>query len=186
MADIEYLNRFENKLQEALLRLCTSYHMLDGTLLASDDIDLHWKKLAPEYMADAVPQVREYPTVSVAWAAYLGMAVAYGWDVDWETMEKAEYQAYYGEQGFDDMDEHIVRDILGLPLDGEEARNIEAMVRRCAQAAIDHIRHEGIEPQSEMAFHVFVRATKAMYRIGAAMELKRLGYKFEKINLAEC
>ena len=174
MADIEYLNRFENKLQEALLRLCTSYHMLDGTLLASDDIDLHWKKLAPEYMADAVPQVREYPTVSVAWAAYLGM------------VEKAEYQAYYGEQGFDDMDEHIVRDILGLPLDGEEARNIEAMVRRCAQAAIDHIRHEGIEPQSEMAFHVFARATKAMYRIGAAMELKRLGYKFEKINLAEC
>ena len=77
MADIEYLNRFENKLQEALLRLCTSYHMLDGTLLASDDIDLHWKKLAPEYMADAVPQVREYPTVSVAWAAYLGMAVAF-------------------------------------------------------------------------------------------------------------
>ena len=48
MADIEYLNRFENKLQEALLRLCTSYHMLDGTLLASDDIDLHWKKLAKE------------------------------------------------------------------------------------------------------------------------------------------
>ena len=136
MADIEYLNRFENKLQEALLRLCTSYHMLDGTLLASDDIDLHWKKLAPEYMADAVPQVREYPTVSVAWAAYLGMAVAYGWDVDWETMEKTEYQAYYGEQGFDDMDEHIVHDILCLPLDGEEARNIEAMVRRCAQAAM--------------------------------------------------
>ena len=77
-----YLDRFENKLQEDLLRLCTSYRMLDGVLLSSEDIDMHWNKLAPEYMADAVPQIADYPTVSVAWAAYLGLAIAYGWDKD--------------------------------------------------------------------------------------------------------
>ena len=178
----EYITRFENGLQDELLRLCTSYKMLDGTLLTSEDIDWQWKKLAPEYMTDAVPQIAEYPTVSVAWAAYLGMAIARGWDTDWESCSKASYHFYYGEQGFDDMDEHIVRDILGLLLDGYEARAIEDIIRRCGEAAVARIRHERIEPQSPMAFHVFACACKVMYRIGAAIELKRLGYKFEKMD----
>ena len=76
MADIEFLNRFEGKVLDELLRLCTMYKMLDGTLLATDDIDNRWHDIAPEYMADAVPQVQQYPTVSVAWAAYLGMGMA--------------------------------------------------------------------------------------------------------------
>ena len=40
---------------------------------------------------------------------------------DWEYYAQASYQSYYGEQGFDDMDEHIVRDLLQLPLDSKEA-----------------------------------------------------------------
>lgn len=184
--DIEYLNRFENKLEDQLLRLCTSYKMLDGVLLETDDINEHWhNKLAPEYIADAVNEIADYPVVSVAWAAYLGMAVAYAWDVDWATFQKAPYQAYYGEQGFDDMDEHIVKNLLGLKLDSEEASDIEKMLRRCGETTVSLIRYENIEPQSPMAFHVFARAVKAMFRIGAAIELYRLGYKFEKVNLAE-
>ena len=70
--DTEYLNYFEEKLQQELLRLCTNYGVLGGTLLATDDIDARWNDLAPEYMADAVQQIRDYPIVSVAWAAYLG------------------------------------------------------------------------------------------------------------------
>jgi hypothetical protein len=34
-----------------------------------------------------------------------------------------------------------------------------------------------------MAFHVYARVVKVMFRIGAAIELKRLGYKFEQVNL---
>lgn len=180
--DKEYLDSFEDKLQEELLRLCTSYNMLDGKLLATDDIDNQWNVLAPEYMADAVVQINEYPTVSVAWAAYLGLAIAYGWDTDWNFISKAAYQSFYGEQGFDDMDEHIVRDLLGIPLDSEEAQNLEGMIRRSAQTAVTLIRAEQIEPQSPMAFYVFARAVKVLFRIGAAIELKRLGYKFEKVE----
>lgn len=180
--DKEYLDSFEDKLQEELLRLCTSYNMLDGKLLATDDIDNQWNVLAPEYMVDAVGQINEYPTVSVAWAAYLGLAIAYGWDTDWNFISKAAYQSFYGEQGFDDMDEHIVRDLLGIPLDSEEALNLEGMIRRSAQTAVALIRAEQIEPQSPMAFYVFARAVKVLFRIGAAIELKRLGYKFEKVE----
>ena len=39
--DIAYLDRFESKLQEELLRLCTSYHMLEGVMLETDDINEH-------------------------------------------------------------------------------------------------------------------------------------------------
>ncbi len=181
--DIQYLIRFEEKMQEELLRLATSRNMLKGVLLATDDIDEQWNILAPEYMGDAVPQIAQYPTVSVAWAAYLGMAVAYGWDADWETYLKMPYQGYYGDQGFDDMDEHIVRDLLRIPLDSKTAQELEETIRQCGEKAVDLIRFEQIPPQSEMAFHVFARACKAMFRIGAAMQLKRMGYNFEKVNV---
>lgn len=182
----DYLDNFEEKLQQEILRLCTNYKFLDGKLLATDDIDDYWQVLAPEYIADAVEQVQEYPTVSVAWAAYLGIAVAFGWDIDWNTISKAKYKDFYGEQGFDDMDEHLIRDVVGVSLDSEEAKNLEEMIRRCAQKAIDLIRHEQIEPQSPVAFHVFTRVCRVMYRTGAAIQLKRMGYKFEKVNLGDC
>lgn len=181
--DIQFLIRFEEKMQDDLLRLATSRSMLKGVLLATEDIEEQWNILAPEYMGDAVPQIAHYPTVSVAWAAYLGMAVAYGWDADWETFLKMPYQSYYGEQGFDDMDEHIVRDLLRIPLDSRTAKELEETIRQCGEKAVDLIRFEQIPPQSEMAFHVFARACKAMYKIGAAIQLKRMGYNFEKVNL---
>lgn len=184
MIDTYILDRFEERLEKELTNLCIRYKMLPccDVLPASDDIDEMWRRLAPEYMVDAVEQIRDYPTVSVAWAAYIGMAVAMGWDADWETMSKAEYRMFYGEQGFDDMDEHIVRDILGLPLTGDEALQIEAMTRRCGETAVTLIRREQIDPQTPMAFHIFARACKAMYRIGAAIQLTRLGYKMQPLN----
>ena len=48
------MNRFEERLQQELLRLCTDYHVLDGTLLATEDLDNRWHDLAPEYVADAL------------------------------------------------------------------------------------------------------------------------------------
>lgn len=181
--DIGFLNRFEEKIQNELLRVCTSHGMLSGVLLATDDVTAHWDVLAPEYVADAVGQIADYPTVSVAWAAYLGLAVAHGWDTNWKECVRAPYCSYYGEQGFDDMDEHIVQHILGLSLDGKEAQALESVIRSCAQTAVTLIRREQIEPQSPMAFHVYARAIKVMYRLGAALELNRLGYHFEEMQL---
>ena len=183
MVNKVYLENFESRITDELLRLCKQYGILDGTLLATDDITDRWNELAPEYMADAVPNIADYPTVAIAWAGYIGMAVAHQWDEDWAAHSKDEYKSYYGEQGFDDMDEHIVGTMLGVSLDSAEAKEIEAIIRRCGESAVTLIRHEQIDPQTPMAFHVFARACRSMYRIGAAIELKRLGYHFEKINL---
>jgi hypothetical protein len=70
-----------------------------------------------------------------------------------------------------------------LALDGDEAIRLADVLRSCAQSGISLIRHEGIEPQSPLAFHVFARACRVMFRIGAAIQLRRMGYKFEKVDL---
>lgn len=183
MVNKVYLENFESRIMDELLRLCKQYGVLDGTLLATDDIDARWHDIAPEYVADAVPNIADYPTVAIAWAGYVGMAVAHQWDGDWASHCKDEYRSYYGELGFDDMDEHIVRDMIGYHLESKEAKGIEDMMRRLGEAALTLIRRENIEPQSPMAFHVYARAIKVMYRIGASIELKRLGYKFEQVNM---
>ena len=185
MEQIEYFDTFENNLLQEIMRLCTSHKMLEGTLLSSEDLDERWKEYAPEYMADAVPQINSFPAAAIAWAGYVGMAVAHRWDENWEQYATEPYEKLHGEQGFDDMDEHIVQNILGLSLEDETARKIEDMMRRCANTAITYIRREETEAQTTKAFYIFARTARVMFRIGAAMELHRLGYKFEKVNLGE-
>ena len=192
MVNKVYLENFESRMTDGLLRLCKQYGMLDGTLLATDDIDARWQDFAPEYMADAVPNIADYPTVAIAWAGYVGMAVAHLWDEDWALHCNDDYKSLYGSAGFDDMDENIVQNVLGFHLESQEAKNIEQMMRRLGETALTMIRRENIEPQSPMAFHIYARVVKVVYRIGAAIELRRLGYQFEQVNLpgigekAEC
>lgn len=183
MDNTEYLRNFEKQLLDNLLKLCTEYKMLDGVLLQSDDVTARWEELALEYIADAVTQINEYPTVAIAWAGYMGMAVANSWDSDWPAHSHDEYRSMYGPNGFDDMDEHIMLHILNIPLDSALAKDVEETLRRCAYSALSMMRHENVEPQSIMAYYVFARMAKVMYMIGAAIELKRLGYKFEQVNV---
>ena len=183
MEQTEYLRDYEKRLQDELLKLCTNYKLLDGVLLSSEDVEGRWEALALDYMADAVAQINEYPTVAVAWAGYMGMAVAHLWDKDWELHCNDEYRSLYGDNGFDDMDEHIVQNILHLPLDSTEARQLMNILLCCAQKAVTFIRHEHIEAQTVKAFHIFARTVKVLYRTGASIQLRRLGYKFHKVNL---
>lgn len=185
MENNEYFDQFEARLLEELLKLCTSHQMLKGTLLASEDIDLKWKEFAPHYMADSVSQINTYPAAAIAWAGYVGMAVAHHWDTDWEPFQAVVYTDLHGAEGFDDMDENILQNHLGLQLESPEAKRIEDMLRSCAHTAMTLIRREDTEAQSTKAFYIFARTTRALFKIGAALELQRLGYKFEKMNLGD-
>lgn len=183
MEDIRYFDTYENNLQQEILRVCTSLGMLDGELLNSEDIDQKWKEWAPEYIAEALPEVNSYPEFAIACAGYAGMAVAQWWDQDWGRHHSAAYESLHGPRGFDDMDEHIVQNVLGLSLDSVEAKQIVNILLCCSQKAVDFIRHEQIEAQTVKAFHIFARTVKVMFRTGAALQLKRLGYKFHKVDL---
>ncbi len=186
MNNTEYLDSFEKKVYSEILKLCTSYVAIDGILPTSQDIEEHWNILAPEYLHDSIPQINDYPTVSIAWAGYLGMAVANDWDNNWEVYKDRPYKEFHGAQGFDDMDENILYNILGVFSDSQEAKDIEDMMRRLAQQALTLLRRECIEPQSPTAFYAYTRVVNVMYRIGASLELLRLGYVCQKVNLPLC
>lgn len=176
------IENFEQKLTLALLAVASDCGFADKQLLQSDDITDRWQVFAPEYMADAVPEVNKYPNVSVSWAAYLGMAVAWGWDNNWSLYHNVEYKFYYGNQGFDNMDDHITVDVIGLALGSADEVKLRNCFRKLADTTISAIRHEQVDPQSQFAFFLFHSACKIMYKIGASIQLKRMGYKLEKIN----
>ena len=182
MEEEVFYNLYESRLEQTLLQLCKEEGQSDGTLLASDDIDPKCKELAPEYMADAVGQVADYPDAAVSWACYIGMAVARWWHDDWKRHSADPYCKLLGPRGFDDMDDHIVQDILGHKAGSSKAATIDRITRRLATAAIAAIRHEGIEPQSQRAFYVFAHTVKTMYRIGASIQLHQMGYHWEKLQ----
>ena len=152
MEENEYLAGYERRLQDSLVSLCTAYEMMGGTLLENDDIECKFSEaLAQPYLADAVREYRQYPEAAVAWAGYLGMAVAKLWDADWQAYQQVAYADLLGPRGFDDMDEHIVQHVLGYDLDSEPARRIADILSNCAVEALTMIRHEHIEPQSPRA-----------------------------------
>ena len=119
-----------------LLKLCNSAGMLDTVLAESEDITDKWNDYATPYMADAIEQVNDYPNASIAWPAFMGMAVAKWWDEDWIANLNNPYENLYGAEKWDDMDDHIMVDILGYPLGSPEEREIRDITITCAEKAI--------------------------------------------------
>lgn len=181
MIQDQYLDTYEQGLIEHLLRMLSDMKLLNRQLLTSQDLSEKWNQMAPAYVADGVKEIAKYPTVSLGWAMYLGMAVANYWDKDWETYGSMPqlYEYIRDKRGFDYMDEYIRETVLELK--GEEFDRMEQVVQDCAQQVLSKIRHEQIEPQSPMAFYVYARSIKVLFHMGAAVELKRMGYKMEKM-----
>ena len=183
MEEDEYLECYEKHLQESLVRLCTAYGMMGAVLLENDDFDFKFSEtLAKPYLTDAVREYGTYPEAAVAWAGYLGMAIAKLWDANWQTFQQVSYADLQGPRGFDDMDERITTQVLGYELDSEQARSIADILSKCAVEALTMIRHEHIEPQSPRAYYIFARTVQVLYRIGASIELFLLGYKLERLS----
>ena len=125
MEEQEYLRQYEQRLQDSLVSLCSAYDMMGGVLLENDDIESKFTdSLAQPYLSDAVREYRAYPEAAVAWAGYLGMAIAKIWDADWPAYQAVSYADLQGPRGFDDLDERITTQVLGYELDSEPARRI--------------------------------------------------------------
>ena len=180
----DLLNRYEESLRKSLTERLTSLGWLEGQLLVVEELNEKWHDAAPSYMADAVPEIAKYPLVAIAWAMYEGMGAAVLWDKEWSRYENEKdlHKLFTEPRGFDCMDEYITEILLCHPLGSEAAEKVEDMVRTTAESAQSLIRKEGIEPQSIMAFHVFARTTKVMFEAGVAVQLKRMGYNYVKVN----
>ena len=183
----ELLNKYEEGLRKTLTDFLTKEGEMDGQQLEVEELNEKWRTSAPSYMADAVPEIGKYPLVAIAWAMYEGMGAAVLWDKEWNRYETTEdfHTMFTGPRGFDCMDEYITEVLLCHPLGSADAEKLEDKIRSTAEAAQTLIRKEGIEAQSVMAFHIFARTVRVMYKVGAALELKRLGYKFQTVDISK-
>ena len=169
------MEEYKDRLLRHLLEVCSSEGLLKGTLLQSPDIDEAWLRYAPSFYGDAVRNFNAYPEYCLACAGYLGMAVANLWDKDWERYRTAPYSHFLGERGFDDMDDHIAECIL------HETRRSGAAMQTCALEAHHFLVKDAPEPGTADAYRKFLATSEVMYRIGAAIELCRQGYRMEAV-----
>lgn len=176
MEQVEFLDQYEEKLMQDMMRLCIDNGEIGNVLPATPDISGKWDAIVQEYMLDSIKEIAKYPTVALGWAMYVGMGVAKYWDEDWSVYNQVEnlYIHIRDKRGYDYLDEVVRGDLYGYK--GKDFEQCEDLVRSCAQLALDHIRHEQIEPQSPMAYYVYARSIKVLYQIGAAVGLRRLGY----------
>ncbi|MDD3194428.1 MAG: hypothetical protein PHU68_01335 [Paludibacter sp.] len=180
MAHPQFYTDFVNNLTQVLLQNATNEGLLGGQILTTEDFDDKWTQIAPEYMADAVQEIAEYPSVAIAWAAYLGMGVAVLWDTDWgkHAFTPDTYKLFKTPRGFDAMDEYVMEEVLGIPVDSEDFSKVEVFLRNSAQLAMTLIRKENIPPQSIEAYQLFSDCVTVFFRLGASLCLHGRGYAY--------
>lgn len=155
---------------------------VDERMPECQDIEDKWKEIAEAYLPDGVREFAAYPTVSLGWMMFVGMAMAQFWDLDWETYSKVGnlYVGMRDKRGFDNMDEYIVEEVLKL--DKIQQAATSNLVAECASRTLSLLRLENIEPGTEDAFRAYVACLRQMYLFGAAVQLKRLGYHMTLIG----
>lgn len=145
------------------------------------DIEDKWEQICQSYISDGVREFNGYPTVSLGWMMFIGMAVAQLWDEDWEkySKEKDIYFMLREIRGYDCLDEYICEEILKLS--PEKATALTKLVGDVSVLVHRALLREGFEAGTPMAFHAYVRTLHQMYLSGAAVQLKRMGYHMSKL-----
>ena len=173
---------FEKQLHEDLHEFLLSIKEVDERLPECPDVEEKWKPIAKAYIPDGIKEFQNFPTASLGWMMYIGMAVAKIWDTDWETYSKMEdlYTFMREKRGYDAMDEYIREEVLLLQ--GIDYTVLEKLTGECASRVYNAMIHQHIEPGTKEAFNAYVACLHQLYLMGAAMQLKRMGYHMTKID----
>ena len=180
--DQEYLDKFETRIGDALYNFRLPKEEIDKVPGASPDVTEKGDQICAKYLPDGIREFQNYPTVSLGWMMFIGMAVARMWDDDWDTYSKFEnlYAVLVNARGYDNLDEHICEDILKLS--GKEAEATSRLIGDAAEMVHALLIHEGIEPGTPTAYFAYIRCLLKLYFYGAAVELRRLGYHMTPLN----
>ena len=166
----------EESIRQDLHRYLTAMGEADEHLPECPDVEEAWEKIARSYMPDGIREFATYPTASLGWMMYIGMAVARLWDTEWEIYSKVDdlYAYLRDKRGYDSMDEYIREDVLRLDGDGYTA--LETLVGECASRVHNALMHCHLEPGTPEAFRAYVACLHQLYLMGAAVQLHRMGY----------
>ena len=184
---------FEDIIRQDLHQFLLSTKEVDERLRVGDgtsgirlpecpDVEDKWEAIAKAYIPDGIKEFNDYPTASLGWMMYIGMAVAKYWDAEWEIYSKIDdlYAYMRDKRGYDAMDEYIREDVLLLR--GVDYTVLEKLVGECASRVYNALRHRNIEPGTKEAFNAYVSSLHQLYLMGAAMQLNKMGYHMTKMN----
>ena len=165
------MENFEEILRKDLHQFLLSMKEVDERLPECPDVEDKWEEIAKAYIPDGIREFQDFPSASLGWMMYIGMAVAKMWDTEWEIYSKIEnlYAYMRDKRGYDSMDEYIREEVLLL-------QGIDYTVLDNA------LMHQHLEPGTKEAFNGYVISLHQLYLMGAAMQLKRMGYHMTKMN----
>lgn len=167
---------FEERVKSDLIGFLQKKGTIDAHVPECPDVEEKWAEIVQAYIPDGVKEFQEYPVTSLGWMMFIGMAMAYYWDTDWEANANRTdyYEALKAINGYDNLDESVVRSVLGY--EGEKADQIIEQVAECASRVYSILSHSFIEPGTELAFGCYVASLHQLYLAGMAVELNALGY----------
>lgn len=176
------IEEVEELFRQDLHKYLMSVGMVDERLPEAPDIEELWQKVGESYLPDGMREFAEYPTVSLGWMMFVGMAITKYWDADWELYSKVDdiYKYLRDQRGFDHLDDYVCESVLLLS--EEEHEKMAKVVGECASRTYSMLYHQHLEPGTPEAFQAYVSALHQMYLMGMAMELRRLGYHMTALN----
>ncbi|MBR6605222.1 MAG: hypothetical protein IKK92_05055 [Prevotella sp.] len=177
------MQEFENKLSKDLHQYLIAMGKVDERMPECPDVEEKWEPIAQSYLVDGIREFADYPTVSLGWMMYIGMAVAKFWDAEWEIYSKIEdlYLYIRDKRGYDCMDEYVREEVLLL--EGDDYDTLEKLVGECASRVHNALLHQHLEPGTKEAFNGYVVCLHQLYLMGAAVQLKRMGYHMTKMDV---
>ena len=110
------MENFEEQLRKDLHQFLLSMKEVDNRMLECSDVEEKWEEIAKAYIPDGIREFQDFPSASLGWMMYIGMAVAKMWDTEWEIYSKIEDLFAYmrDKRGYDAMDEYIREEVLQL------------------------------------------------------------------------
>ena len=170
------MEQFEEKLRQDLHQFLLSVDEVDERLPECPDVEDKWEAIARAYLPDGIREFQEFPSASLGWMMYIGMALAKMWDTEWEIYSKIDdvYAYMRGKRGYDGLDEYIREEVLLLA--GADYVGLEKLVGECASRVYNALRRQNIEPGTREAFNAYVACLHQLYLMGIAVQLKRMGY----------
>ena len=175
------MENFEEELRKDLHQFLLTMREVDERLPECPDVEEKWEEIAKSYIPDGIREFQDYPSASLGWMMYIGMAVAKMWDTEWEIYSKIEdlYAYMRDKRGYDAMDEYVREEVL---LRDDDYVVLERLVGECASRVYNALMHQRFEPGTKDAFNGYVACLHQLYLMGAAMQLNRMGYHMTKMS----
>jgi hypothetical protein len=175
------MENFEEELRKDLHQFLLTMREVDERLPECPDVEEKWEEIAKSYIPDGIREFQDYPSASLGWMMYIGMAVAKMWDTEWEIYSKIEdlYAYMRDKRGYDAMDEYVREEVL---FRDDDYVVLERLVGECASRVYNALMHQRFEPGTKDAFNGYVACLHQLYLMGAAMQLNRMGYHMTKMS----